>query len=173
MKWIVLAILLCLVACKEISFKQPQPKDVRALNTIPGSLRGKYLLVDPNTPIPDTLFVEADGYRVGHNPKEKNMLGDSLVLKNYKGYYFLNINGNPEWFLRVIKQEKNGDLQYMSLEQEQNDFGNFVKKLSTVINVDSVQLKDEILYQIDPTPRELVTLINKGYFKKITLKKIR
>lgn len=84
----------------------------------------------------------------------------------------MNINGNPEWFLRVIKRESNGDLVYMSLEQEQNDFGSFVKKLSTVINIDSVQLKDEKLYQIDPTPKELVTLIDRGYFKKITLKKI-
>jgi len=173
MKLIAPVILLCLVACKEISFKQPQPKGIRALATIPGELRGRYLLVDPNSPTPDTLFVEMEGYRVGHNPKEKNILGDSIVLKSYKGYYFLNINGNPEWFLRVVKRESNGDLLYMSLEQEQNDFGSFVKKLSTVINVDSVQLKDEKLYQINPTPKELVTLIDNGYFKKIILKKIR
>jgi len=172
MKRLIPFILLCLVACKEISFKQAQPKGIRALTVIPGDLRGKYLLVDPNSPMPDTLFVETEGYRVGHNPKEKNVLGDSIVLKSYKGYYFLNINGNPEWFLRVIKQENNGDLQYMSLEQEQNDFGGFIKKLSAVINIDSVQLKDEKLYQIDPTPKELVALIDKGYFKKITLKKI-
>lgn len=172
MKKIIPVIFLCLVACKEISFKQPQPKGVRALTNIPDELRGKYLLVDPNTPTPDTLFVETAGYRVGHNPKEKNILGDSIVLKNFKGYYFLNINGRPEWLLRVIRRESNGDLIYMSLEQEQNDFGNFIQKLSSVINVDSVQLKDEKLYQIDPTPKELVSLIDNGYFKKITLKKI-
>jgi len=172
MKLVIPFILLCLVGCKEISFQQPQPKGIRALTNIPVDLRGKYLLVDPNSPTPDTLFVETEGYRVGHNPKEKNVLGDSIVLKSYKGYYFLNINGNPEWFLRVIKQDNHGDLMYMSLEQEQNDFGNFIKKLSTVINVDSVQLKDEKLYQIDPTPKQLLALIDKGYFKKITLKKI-
>lgn len=173
MKQFISAFLLCLVSCQEISFQQPQPTGVSALTNIPAKLRGKYLLIDPNSPSTDTLFVESGGYRVGHNPKEKNMLGDSIVLKSYRGYYFLNINGNPEWFLRVIKRERNGDLLFMSLEEEQNKFGNFVKKLSRTIRVDSVQLKDEKLYQIHPTPKQLVGLIDNGFFRKITLKKIR
>jgi len=172
MKQIVAVAFLCLVACKEISFQQPQPAGIRALANIPVELRGRYLLVDPNSPATDTLFVEGVGYRVGHNRNEKNLLGDSIVLKSYKGYYFLNINGNPEWFLRVIKRERNGDLLLMGLEQEQNDFGNFVKKLSGTIGVDSIQLKDEKLYQINPTPKQLVSLIDKGFFTKRTLKKI-
>lgn len=172
MKQFIPVILLCLIACKEISFQQAQPTGIRALTNIPGKLRGKYLLVDPNSPATDTLFVESVGYRVGHNPKEKNILGDSIVLKSYKGYYFLSINGNPEWFLRVIKREHNGDLLLMSLEQEQNDFGMLVKKLSGTIRVDSVQLKNEKLYQINPTPKQLVRLIDKGFFTKRILKKI-
>lgn len=88
MKKIIPIIVLCLVACKEISFKQPQPKGMRSLANIPTELRGKYLLVDPNTPTPDTLFVETAGYRVGHNPKEKNILGDSIVLKSLRAIIF-------------------------------------------------------------------------------------
>ena len=105
--------------------------------------------------------------------KEKNFLGDSLVLKHYKGYYFLSINNNPEWLLRVIQQEKNGDLVYMDMSEENNDFSRLVKKVSSEIRVDSIELKDEKLYQIDPTPQQLISLINKGYFKRTLLKKIK
>src|SRR3982751_1576207 len=94
-------IFFCLLACNEISFQQPQPKGKKTLSKIPSGLTGQYLLSDPDSPATDTLFVTSDGYRVGHNPKEKKTLGDSIILKCYKGYYFLNINTNPEWILRV------------------------------------------------------------------------
>src|SRR4051812_17577410 len=90
-KHFVILFLLALIGCKEISFQQPQPKGKKALNKIPGTLHGRYLLSDPDSPSKDTLFVTADNYRVGHNPNEKSTLSDSVVLKYYKGYYFLNI----------------------------------------------------------------------------------
>lgn len=174
MKQFICLILLCLFACKEISFQQPQPKGKKTLYKIPAKLRGEYLLSDPGSPAKDTLFVAFDGYCIGHDPKEKRILSDSLVLKYYRGYYFLNINTNtnPEWLLRVIKRERNGDLVYMNLEEENNDFSAFIKKLSSEVRVDSVEMRDGKLYQIDPTPQRLISLIDKGYFKKITLKKI-
>ena len=55
----------------------------------------------------------------------KEELGDSLVLKKYKGYYFFNDNENPEWLLRVVKREPNGDLSYMLLDQQTNRLMNF------------------------------------------------
>ena len=129
---------------------------------------------DPGSPAKDTLFVAFNGYSIGHDPKEKRILSDSLVLKYYRGYYFLNINTNtnPEWLLRVIKRERNGDLVYMNLEGENSDFSVFIKKLSSEVKVDSVEIRDGKLYRIDPTPQQLISLIDKGYFKKITLKKI-
>lgn len=171
-KLLILLTFLSLIACKEISFQQPQPKGKKALSKIPGALRGKYLLSDPDSPAKDTLFVTFDGYRVGHLEK-KSVLGDSLVLKYYKGYYFLNINNKPEWLLRIIRQEKNGDLVYMNMEQEKNDFAGFLKRISYEIRVDSLDVNDEKLYQIDPTPKQLISFIDKGYFKKMTLKKIK
>lgn len=173
MKQFLFLTILCLAACKEISFQQPQPNGKRQLSKIPSRLQGNYLLSDPDSPAKDTLFVAFDGYRVGHNKKEKSILGDSIILKYYKGYYFLNINSNPEWLLRVIKQERNGDLIYMDLEEEDNDFPKLIKKISAEIKLDSLEVHNEKLYQINPTPQELVSLINKGYFKKMTLKKIR
>src|SRR4051812_39635629 len=116
--------LFVLISCKEISFREPQPKGRKALASIPKSLQGKYLsLKEENGEFSkDTIVIYSTGYRFGYfDPIErakkgdldKGTLGDSLVLKSYKGYYFMNMNQKPEWMLRVLKQQKNGDLLYM------------------------------------------------------------
>lgn len=95
-----------------------------------------------------------------------------MVLKQYKGYYFININENPEWLMRVIRQEKNGDLTYMSMDVEEGSFNSLLKSLSQELPVDSLEVNGEKLYQIDPTPRQLIKLIQKGYFKN-TIRMVR
>jgi hypothetical protein len=171
-------------ACKEISFEQPQPKGRKALTNIPKTLQGKYLpLTDDGKASQDTVIITARGYRFGYydaaeravknDRYEEGVLSDSLVLKSYKGYYFLNLNENPEWLLRVLKQERNGDLIYMTLEEKNADFNDFLKKLSAVIKVDSVVTPNETLYQIDPTDNELMLLINKGFFSKSKLIRVK
>lgn len=163
-----------LCCCKEITYREPQPKGVKALNTIPQSLRGKYLLPDDNRMDRDTLVVDTTTYFAVSDKKDKRVLGDSLVLKYYKGYYFVNLNDRPEWLLRIIKQEKNGDLSYLMISAEEKEFNTLLKNLSSEIRVDSTEVNGEKLYQIDPSPKQLMNLIKKGYFKKTTtLKKIQ
>lgn len=175
--------LLVVLGCKEVSFENPQPEGKKALTAIPASLQGKYLaLTDDGKPSKDTVIVTARGYRFGYfDPAERSgkndryeegVLSDTLVLKSHKGYYFLNLNENPEWLLRVIRQEKNGDLIYMTLEEKNADFNDFLKKLVAEIRVDSIVKEDETLYQIDPTPAELMRLIDKGYFSESRLVRI-
>ena len=183
MRLYVILLVLCLVSCKEISFKEPQPKGRKPLTVIPKELQGKYLTFNDDGEISkDTVVVHSKGYRFVYFEKSENAvasafdegaLGDSLILKSYKGYYFLNSNENPEWILRVIKREKNGDLLYMAPEQEDVDFQSYLKKLSTEIHIDSMQVNNATLYQIDPTPQQLVRLIDKGYFSKTILKKVK
>ena len=170
-----LAIILALTlafSCKEISFKEPQPTGKKVLREVPKQLRGTYLLVDDKEGAADTLFVSANGYLVASD-KKQNLLGDSLILKKFKGYYFVNINEKPEWLLRVLQQEKNGDLVYMSMEEDETEFNGLLKKISKDVRLDSLEVNGEKLYQIDPTPKQLVKLIEKGYFKKtIRMKRI-
>lgn len=167
------SLLLILFSCKEISFKETQPKGKKSLQEIPEKLYGVYLLADENETSKDTLVVSAKGYLIVSDQKQ-NFLGDSLVLKHHKGYYFLNINENPEWLLRVIKQEENGDLIYMSMDVEEPAFNALVKKLSREVRVDSLEVSGEKLYQIDPSRKQLMKLIKNGYFKKtIRMKKIK
>jgi hypothetical protein len=180
----ILAFLL-IVGCKEVSFKDPQPKGKKALASVPKILQGKYLAItEEGQPAKDTVIITSNGYRFGYyDPAERaghrndkydvGILSDSLVLKSYKGYYFFNLNENPEWLLRVLKQERNGDLWYMALEQKNVDFNDYLRKLSLELPIDSMTTEKETLYQIDPTPNELIALINKGYFSKSRLVKIK
>jgi hypothetical protein len=181
---LVLFAILLLGSCKEVSFREPQPRGRRALNTIPAKLQGKYLpYQDDGQLSKDTIIITQKGYHFGYYEPvpdanhradyEEGVLSDSLVLKSYRGYYFLNLYENPEWLLRVIKQEKNGDLTYMTLEQEDVDFNDYIRKLSYEMPIDSLSLEDKTLYYINPTPSKLVELIDKGFFTKTPLKKIR
>ncbi len=160
----VLILFLILFGCKEISFKEPQPRGKKSLAEIPAELQGTYLLSAENESSKDTLVVSNNGYLIVSDRK-KSVLGDSLVVKKFKGYYFVNINENPEWLLRVIKREKNGDLSYMSMDVQENSFNDLLKRLSKEVRIDSIQTGTEKLYQIDPSPKELLKLISKGYFR--------
>ncbi len=174
MKTLRLVLIFCwCLSCKEISFKEPQPKGKKTLEQIPGSLQGNYLLRDDNGYMKDTLEVSAEGYRTGSMSSDEALLSDSLILKYYKGFYFLSMHKKPEWYVRVIKQEKNGDLLYMEMDHEDNNFSDFIQRLSREIKVDSISLKDKKLYQIDPSPKHLISLINKGFFKQTLLRKLQ
>jgi hypothetical protein len=181
----IVLVLLLIMGCKEVSFKNPQPEGKKALASVPKSLQGKYLAVtDDGNSAKDTVIITPSGYRFGYyDPAERaakrndkydaGVLGDSLVLKSYKGYYFFNLNEKPEWLLRVLKQERNGDLWYMALEQKNLDFNDYLRKLSLEIQIDSMTTEKETLYQIYPTPGELIALIKKGYFSKSRLVKVK
>jgi hypothetical protein len=158
-------VFLAFFGCKEISFKEPQPRGKKSLSEVPEGLQGVYLLSDGNETAKDTLIVSEKGYLIVSDQKQK-LLGDSLVLKQFKGYYFININENPEWLLRVIKREDNGDLTYMSMDVEEDSFNDLLRRLSKEVLIDSIQMEGEKLYQIDPKPSQLLKLIKKGFFKK-------
>lgn len=171
MKPFFLVFLLAVVSCTEITYKEPQPKGKKMLTEIPMSLQGKYLLLDDNGIDKDTLFIGKTGYHTRGDGVDEGVLGDSLVLKKYKGYYFLNINQRPEWVLRIIKQERNGDLTIMAMEDK--NFNTFLKKLGTEIQIDSTKDMNGAMYQINPTPKQLFGLVKKGYFGQVTrIKKI-
>lgn len=172
-----------ITGCKEITFREPQPKGKKALKANPKKIQGKYLAVEDDGEISkDTIVITENGYHVNYyetfaklvsGSLDQGTLGDSLVIKKYKGYYFLNFNEKPEWTLRVLHVEKNDDLILMALEDDGLDFNSFVKKLAKEIQVDSFEVNDEMLYQIAPEPKQLINLIKKGYFSKSVLKKVK
>jgi hypothetical protein len=172
-KLVVAVVFIALFSCKEITFKEPQPRGKKVLKEIPAPLIGSYLLKDDKEGETDTLIVNARGYFAASD-KKGHELGDSLVIKQFKGYYFINVNENPEWLLRVVKQKSNGDIVYMTMDEEGTSFNDFLTKVSKEIEIDSVEINGEKLYQIDPSPKQLVRLIEKGYFRKtMEMKKLK
>jgi hypothetical protein len=179
---VILLALLLSYACKEVSFREPQPEGRRELASIPARLQGKYLPYQANGDLSkDTVIIHRRGYRFAYfdaihsnhrKDYEEGLLSDSIILKSYRGYFFLNLYDDPEWILRIVKQEKNGDLTYMALEQDGVDFKDYVRKLSTEIAIDTVITHDDTLYHIDPTPAKLIELIQKGFVTRTSLKKI-
>ena len=175
MKWnaIIIGITLFLIACSEISYKEPQPVGLTPLNQSPEKLQGKYLVIDESENT-DTLVITKAGYYIGHD--EMAFLSDSLVLKYYKGYYFVNFRDNYAWYLRILKLQKNGDLLYLEMDaipNTEDDKLKFIERLNVVIPVRETTMDNKSIYVIDPSKKKLIGLIKKGYFKEQTFKRIR
>ncbi len=161
-----------LAACTEISYKEPQPKGIRVLPEIPRKLQGRYLIEENNEPV-DTLYVEKFGYRLGKD--EVASLSDSLVLKQYKGYYFLSSRNNYAWYLRILRIQKNGDLVFMEMKafpRDDESISAYISELETVVPVVITEVDNETYYIIDPQPKQLLELIRKGFFKEVVFKRM-
>ncbi|MBL7842434.1 MAG: hypothetical protein KF846_07570 [Cyclobacteriaceae bacterium] len=164
--------ILYLASCSEISYKEPQPKGIKSLTQVPGKLQGRYLIAEEGE-LTDTLVVLATGYRLGKD--ELAILGDSLVMKYYKGYYFINMRNDFSWYLRVVKQQKNGDLLYLSMPEvsDEHEGKKFRDQLSQDITIVETEVEGKTFYLIDPSPKKLIQLIKKGYFKEQSFQKVK
>jgi hypothetical protein len=160
-------ILLC--SCKEVSFREPQPTGVTALKEVPKTLHGRYVGTAEKGDDTDTLIIESWGYHF-RDAKEKDWLGkgvlsDSLVVKFYKDYYFVNFRSGDQWVLRVIHQKPDGSIEFLSIpvgdDAKRKDI---LKKLSKKFTVKEIQRKDDTFYQINPTRDQLMQLIQEGFF---------
>lgn len=170
------AMLLC--SCKEVSFREPQPTGVTALKEVPKTLHGRYIGSNEKGDDSDTLIIESWGYHF-RDAKEKDWLGkgvlsDSLVVKFYKDYYFVNFRSGDQWVLRVIRQKPDGAIEFLSIPvSDDAKRKDILKKLSKKFTVKEIQRKDDTFYQINPTRDQLMQLISEGFFigSELTRKK--
>ncbi|MEI9919491.1 MAG: hypothetical protein WDO14_11885 [Bacteroidota bacterium] len=162
-------------SCKEVSFRETQPAGVKPLTEVPEALRGMYI---PHDAKPDdkgdTLIIESWGYHF-KDSNDKDWLGrgtisDSLVVKFYQDYYFVNFRSGDQWVLRLIKQNKNGSIEFLSIDLQNDETSRAkLRKLSKKVKYTEVKRGDDTFYQINPTPAVLMTLINEGFFTGITM----
>jgi hypothetical protein len=169
--WVV--VLVVGTGCSEISYKEPQPADIKPLDRIPAKLHGTYIVKDEGQEVNDLLIVFEKGYRIQPKDSMKQaevfFLSDSLVLKYYRGYYFVNYRDDFVWHLRVLKRGKNGDMSLMEMESvssHEPTRKEFLSRLSKEIEVIETQADSSTIYLIDPTPRQLLNLVRKGWFKE-------
>lgn len=169
---------LLLYSCKEVSFPEPQPAGVPSLKEIPKGLVGRYLAVDEKGNDTDTLIIEPWGYHF-KDSKENDWLGrgvisDSLVLKFYQNYYFVNFRSGDQWVLRVVSQKSSGSIDFLSInigdDAKRKDI---LKKLAKRFTVTEVKRKDDTFYQIAPTKEQLMQLIKDGFFAGNELARVK
>jgi len=167
-----------LISCKEVSFREPQPAGVQPLNDVPQALRGNYAGLNDKGEITDTLIIESWGYHL-RDTKDKDWLGkgvisDSLVVKFYKDYYFVNFRTGDQWILRLIRQKPDGSIEFLSIPvSDDAKRKKKIKKLSKRFAVKEVQRKDDTFYQINPTRDQLMQLIAEGLFEGKELRRIK
>lgn len=167
-----------LYSCKEVSFREPQPAGINALKELPVELQGRYSTPDEGTDEKsDTLIVESWGYHFqDKNDKDwlgRGVLSDSLVIKYYQNYYFVNFKSGDQWVLRLVKQKPDGSIEFLSINiQDDSKRKEMLRKLAKKFKVTEVQKKDDTFYQINPTTPQLSQLIKEGYFTGSILKKI-
>ncbi len=152
---------IALVACTEVMYKEPQPKGIKSLTEIPTKLQGSYVMGIGS----DTIAFFDKGFRAKEKGKEDVLfLGDSIILKKYKGHYFVSYRDGQKWFLRILKQQKNGDLIFyeMKVPEKEDEKSIFIEKLSKETPV----LESGSNYVIDPSAKKLNGLIKKGFFKE-------
>lgn len=150
-------------ACTEISYKEPQPKGISSLTSVPEKLCGKYLLDG------DTVIFFDKGFKAIDKKEDVLYLSDSIVLKKYKSYYFVSYRQGFEWLLRILKPQKNGDILMLEMDNVPEDVAQrklFIEKLSKETPVIETTVDSVTHYVIDPAPKKLYELIEKGYFKE-------
>jgi hypothetical protein len=158
-KLVLFLIGVALLACTEISYKEPQPAGIKALTKIPSRFRGKYIQDK------DTVEFFEKGLRGEEDGKEEVIyLSDSIVLKEYKHQYFISYRNGNVWSLGILLQKKNGDLFLATIEVPEDEAQQkaFMEKLSKETPI----IQSNSHYIIEPSPRKLYSLIKKGYFKE-------
>ena len=118
-----IAVVLTLASCTNVSFVKPQPEGVKALTEIPENLQGIYAFTD-------SIIVTS-------NTIGEDTLGKSLIVKKRGNFYYLNYLEDSVYSLTVVKVVK-----CLSFE----DFDVFHPKITNdnkeIFNVVGVRLKN-------------------------------
>jgi hypothetical protein len=170
---------LLLYSCREVSYREPQPAGIQPLKEIPKQLLGEYVGIDDQGKDTATLIIETWGYHF-KDPNEKDWLGrgvisDSLVVKAYADYYFVNFRAEKGvWVLRVLKQKPSGNLEFMSINVGDDEKGKeMLRKLGKRFPVKEMKLNGDTFFQISPTKEQLAQLLKDGFFSKNELSKVK
>lgn len=164
-----------LFSCKEVSFPKAQPAGIANLNQLPESICGEYIIRDKATgEISDTIIIETWGYRT-KDANGKDWLGaghisDTLIVKQYQNYYFINFKEGDQWILRLLKVKNPNRLELLSINLE-NDIEReaVLQKLGKKFNIKTNKQNDYVFYQINPTPAQLMSLVKEDYFTGVEL----
>ncbi len=176
--WLVLFWASLLYSCHEVTFRQPQPVGVSALKEIPPSLRGHYVGETREGETTDTLIITSTGYNItdsaGRDWLGRGVISDSLVIKYYANYYFVNFRSGDHWVLRLVRQKPSGAIELLSinLEDEQKR-KEILQKLGGQFSIKEIKKEEHTFYQISTSRDQLIRLIREGYFTGSELSRVK
>ncbi|MBX7127172.1 MAG: hypothetical protein K1X47_15865 [Cyclobacteriaceae bacterium] len=165
-------------SCSEITFPVAQPAGEKALTELPPTLTGRYLAHDQDGEDTDTLIIEPSGYHfMDKNGKDflnRGVISDTLVIKYYQGYYFVNFRSENQWVLRIVRQKPSGSIEFLGIDIQDEEVRKAVlKRLKKDFRISSTRKKDISYYMINPSPQQLMQLLKGGFFTGGELDKVR
>ena len=161
-------LLVMISACSNsIQFRQPLPPGVTNEKSFPREFRGVYYYNEEN--ILARVTEKGMEYTYEHDSLKGN-LSDSLILRKYKDFYFLNVRVKSweskeklwkVYLLRYFPDKKRVSFRYVPENVKEDTVA--WKTLSMIVNVDSLQ--GELI--LNPTLQQLDPLITNTFFNDI------
>jgi hypothetical protein len=171
----ILLLLITLVACEQVLFREPQPKGVKPLSAIPEKVQGKYLLgVEDGSEETDTVYIYEKEFRIGSEGNDIRRLGDSIRFASYKGWYFVSFREKTMWDVKALKRTPEHDLEYYSIDLTGTDAkrDSLLRVINELVPVQNIPADGDTLHVIDPTPKQLLSMVRKGYFSRVKMKRV-
>ncbi len=110
----------------------------------------------------------------GHDWLGRGVIGDSLVIKYYANYYFVNFRSGNHWVLRLVKQKPSGAIELLSINLEDElTRKQILKKLGGQFKIKEVKKDEHTFYQINPSRDQLIQLLHEGYFTGSELSRVK
>lgn len=159
-KYYILLLAIITVACTDVRFKEPMPLKGEQLTLMPDDLVDFIKSMDPEKfeKIPD---IDKD--------LEMRKVPDDMVLKKWKGAYFLNYKVDSLWVILLLKQQKEGkDFLTYQLMGKNKETVAMLKEITDVKEHYSETGKLEYI-ELNPTQKEFKKIYKSNLFEYIQL----
>jgi len=159
-----LAILLLLSSCVEVEFKHPMPQKGTTLEKLPEDIKAYLISLDENSTKNSKLTVSEFNEDFDMNKP----LPDDVILKKWKGNYYLNQKEDSLWQLIVIKPAKNKTFNITHIDGSNQEI---IDKLKSITEVEEIFDADGDLDRIilDPSAKEFKKMLKSSVFVKVDL----
>lgn len=153
-------------SCIEVKFETSQPAGIAALENFPESLLGEYINEDGDTLIIENKIVSLLNRKSKCDRLfEQDSLCESIILKKWEAYYFLNLKENNLWTTALMEHLNDNQLLVSLIDAESDTV---LHKINDVTQLDTIN-SDEgepIYFIVNPVHAELKELVKKGAFSQ-------
>lgn len=156
--------LLLLSSCVEVNFKNPMPPKGETLDKIPTEIITYFMSLKKDSLGNSKLNLD----NINGDFDLNDPLPEEVILKKWKGNYFLNQKEENLWQIYMVKPAANNSFEVYQLDGSNQ---HTVDKLKSITNVEEVFSDNGDLNQIiiDPSFKEFKKIVKSGAFEQIDL----